>query len=288
MSAELSRRGVFGVAAAAAATALPSAPAIAATTSLAAGGADTVAVRMALGISSKDKLGGVVGLMLRRAKEGETPTAWVGFDQNDWNGGQLFNDEHLARWAAAENWDCVRELTYKRARLKQQLNAAHIPVRDYRGDFVMLSDDRVTETSEAADYLFDDGRCWAWAAEEEAFCYDVEEALDGHLHDWFEDADSCIPEIDRAPLRAAWAAIMAKHSAGLTRYGEDHKRLVVFNENDFAVELYDWAERLALIEAAIARIKAEGPPATHLLHVTVLVKRIARALNEPDRRWRAA
>lgn len=289
MSVDLSRRGVFGVAAAAAATAIPAAPPASAAASSEIGAA--AELRLSLGLTARDRLDGVVGYVLRRAKDGESPNVWAGFGENEWNGGVLYGKEDIARWAAAENWSCVRAIVQERAELLRQLKAEHVPSRDYDGDFIMVRDDQVVATEEAEDYLFDDARCWAWAAEPEEFSYDPEEALDEHLADWFDEAESWIPEADRLPLRHAWANLIAKHGASLTRYCEDHKRLVVFNESDFTAELAHWAERLALCEAAIARIKAEGPQATHQLYVTDTVERIARAVwreIESRRKWGGA
>lgn len=282
----LTRRGAFGAAAVVATTAaLPRAEAA----SLAAEGAGNAAeMRLSLGLTAKDRLDGVVGYVLRRAEPDEAPNVWAGFGENEWNGGVLYGGEDQARWAAAENWNCVRTIVHERAALLRQMKAAHVPARDYDRDHVMLSDDRVVGLEEAADYLFDDSRCWAWAADEESFTYDPDEELDEHLADWFEDAEGWIPDADRQPMREAWRALMAKHGASLTRYNEDSNCLVVFNEAEFAVETGKWVERLALCEAALARIRIEGPTATHLLHVTAIVCALARALHrdlERRNRW---
>ncbi len=230
-----------------------------------------------LGLSAKDKLQGVTPIIVRRALEGETPQFYVGFGEEEWNNGVVFSDERGARWAAAENWTCFRDLTRETRELRRLLSAEHIPASAYDDDFVMLSDDEVCDASDAEDYLRDDDRCWAWAAEEEPFHWDPEEALSDHLADWWDEADAVIPETDLLPLRQAWAGIVAKHGPSLSRYGEDRKRMVVYDEAAFARELVEWAERLALCEAAIVRIRTEGAPATHLLHVITLVRRIARA-----------
>ena len=228
-----------------------------------------------LGLSAKDKLQGVTPIIVRRALDGEKPNFYVGFGESEWNGGVVFSDQRGAAWASAENWTCVREIQSEIGNLKRQINAAHIPHRDYDGAFVMRTDDEICD---ADDYLRDDDRCWAWAAEEEPFHWHPIEALEDHFADWFDEANTIIPDADLAPLHEAWAAIEKKHGPSLSRYSEDQKRLVVYNEAQFAKELVEWGERLVLCEAAIARIRLEGAPATHLLHVTHLVARIAKRI----------
>ena len=236
-----------------------------------------------IGLNAKDALQDVTPIIVRRALEGETPQFYVGFGESGWNNGVVFSDERGAKWSAAENWTCFRDLCREVVELKCCLGAEHVPFCAYDGDYVMINDDQVCDANDAQDDLRDDDRCWAWAAEEDPFRWDPEEALDDHLADWWDEANAIIPASDMLPLRQAWASILAKHGPSLSRYSEDRKRLVVYNEVEFAREIMEWTERLALCEAAIARIRAEGAPATHLLHVTTLVARIAHAIK---REWR--
>ncbi len=278
----LTRRGAFGVAAVVAAPPLAAAPAPAAAIEAA---PHAVPLAFRVGATELDRMQGIIGLVIRKPRDGEAPNVWAAFGEHDkrYGAGMVFDNERSARFTAIEDWDVYRRIKTEAHELKALISAKQVLAEDYGGEMVCISDDHVEHVEDARDYLRDDDRSWAHAAEEEAFSYDVEEVLDEYLADWFEDAQDRIPEADRAKLRALWGDICKRHGPSLTRYSEDTKTVVIYDTAAFGSELAQWVQRLAVCEAAIARIDLEGVSAIHLLYVTDCVARIARALSRMDR-----
>lgn len=278
----LTRRGAFGVAAVVAAPPLVTSPAPAAALEVA---PHAVPLAFRVGATELDRMQGIIGLVIRKPRDGEEPNVWAAFGEHSkrYGTGIVVDNERSARFTAIEDWDVYRNLKMEAGGLKRLIAAKQVLAEDYDGEMVCISDDHVEHVEDARDYLADDDRCWAHAAEEEAFRYDVEQALDEHLADWFEDAHDRIPEADRVKLRTLWREIEQRHAPSLTRYNEDTKTVVIYDAAAFGGVLAEWIRRLAVCEAAIARIDLEGVSAVHLLYVTDCVARIARALSRSDR-----
>lgn len=272
---ELSRRGVFGAAASVAAAAVATPPS--AEAAVGASGFPELSLR-ARAISPADRLQGVVGYVLKRADGDEKPNCWAAYGEKLDNGGIIYDTEYLARYVAERDWPCVKAIQYEAGELRKKLKAKRIPFADSDDDMIMVSDDRVYDRDDALDRLQDDERCWVFGTEEHAFNFDIEEALDNHLEDSFEEASEHV--VDREGLRAFWSAWSAKQS--LTTYYEDSDRILVIDAAAFEQQVAEWQARLDLIEGALARIEIEGAPATHLFFVCTLVSDLGRHLK---RNW---
>jgi hypothetical protein len=284
LKAGLTRRGAFGAAAVIAAPPLAASPVATAAVDAA---PHAVPLAFRVGAAEVDRMQGIIGLVIHKPRDGEAPNVWAAFGEPEkrYGSGRVFDNERSARFTAIEDWDVYRTIKYEAGNLKKLIAAKQVLAENYDGEMVCISDDHVEHVDDARDYLADDDRSWAHAAEAEEFSYDVEEALDNHLADWFEDADSRIPESDRAQLRALWRDIEKRNAPSLTRYSEDTKTVVIYDAAAFGSELAGWVQRLALCEAAIARIDLEGVSAVHLLYVTDCVARIAKGLLRDNRRF---
>ena len=274
---ELTRRGAFGAAASVAAVAVSAPPASAQAGVV---GLPELSLR-ARAISPADRLQGVVGYVLKRAEPGEKPNCWAAYGQQLENGGIIYGTEYLARYTAERDWPCVRDIQREAGELRMKLKAERIPFADSDDEMILVTDDRAYHRDEALEYLIDYGATWVHGTDECAFDFDIEEALDSHLQDSFEEASEHV--VDREGLRAFWKQWCAQQS--LTGYHEDAKRILVIDPIGFEAEVQEWTARLALLEGALARIEAEGAPATHLLFVCTLVSEWAQHLKRNWDRW---
>ena len=232
-------------------------------------------------VSPTDRLQGVVGYVLKRAGPDDKPNCWAAYGQELDHGGVIYDSESLARYTAERDWPCVRDIQLEAGELRKKLKATRIPFADSDDEMILVTDERAYHRDEALEYLIDEGATWIHGTDESTFNFDIEEALDDHLADSFEDAPDHV--VDREGLRTFWKQWCDKQS--LTGYFEDSSRILVIDPAGFEREVREWTERLALLDGALARIATEGPPATHLLFVCTLVCDWARHLKRNWDHW---